>query len=529
MGLLTMEWSGSVTIICIVGLVNLGAGTSFDCPSQGNLPDPDNCKCFYECGHPDDIGVQVCRADGLYFTADGKCDWDDLCHSGCGDRPYPGTNPCSSTSTQSTITTKNPTITSTTTTSTLAPATAMASTTAEMGWEMGVTKIDIFDGFDLFDCKLSFDFKVEVNLEDVQIKNSSAECTNSTNNRSFIDKLGYHEFELPSETGENFICRVAVGMAKGKYIHGLFETLSCLSGSFPMSCPMPPATTIDFPRVKAELYGATIIRFLQLLQKPFDFNDNEINEETADGLSLAGTQYPPLTWGLVPYVFTRENEYKHRFLSLHQIYGKVPCRSSGVYLFFMAPSDFDFQQPNQINRYPDHMNQYTEDTMNRIMGVTGTGWQGSNRYDDNRSQFIIPFYVGVSGNIKSRYGDHNRNEAVERWRNMMTKRRTAGETIHFDLFFTFVELKTRVDAVLIEQLLLDTFDFIDNEDENDKRRSNGLCSDCRIYNSEITENEKDEMLDVKGPMKKNIEPWLDRLNGIYPFMKNIFGTFHRFP
>merc|ERR1719317_1513064 len=155
------------------------------------------------------------------------------------------------------------------------------------------------------------------------------------------------------------------------------------------------------------------------------------------------------------------------------------------------------------------MNQYTEDAMNRIMGVTGTGWQGSNKYDDNRRQYIIPFYVGVSGNIHERYGDHNRKEAVERWRNMMTKRRTAGwDTIHFDLFFTFVELKTRTDAILIEQLLLDTFDFIDNEDLNDKRRSIGVCSHCTIYHGDITENEKDEMLDVKGPMKKNIEPWL---------------------
>ena len=69
-----MEWN--VLIIILLALIYFESVSSIDCPNAGLIPDPENCQCFYECGHAHDEGVEFCCSEGLYFSAAGICDWD---------------------------------------------------------------------------------------------------------------------------------------------------------------------------------------------------------------------------------------------------------------------------------------------------------------------------------------------------------------------------------------------------------------------------------------------------------------------
>ena len=82
---------------------------------------------------------------------------------------------------------------------------------------------------------------------------------------------------------------------------------------------------------------------------------------------------------------------------------------------------------------------------------------------------------------------------------------------------------------MIEKLLLSTFDFIGNEDDNNAYRYVNGCKngDCIIP---IPVNDNDipagqEIVDITEKFRNHMRwLWLDSGNKILPFVNNIFGT-----
>ena len=54
-----------------------GPSTSFECPSSGLFPSPDDCSIYFQCTQ-DGIAHQQTCASGLHFNPETKiCDWPD--------------------------------------------------------------------------------------------------------------------------------------------------------------------------------------------------------------------------------------------------------------------------------------------------------------------------------------------------------------------------------------------------------------------------------------------------------------------
>jgi len=515
-----MEWS--VFIQSILFFLNLGSvfptDDGFHCPSDGIWPDPDNCQCFYDCAH--DQAYQECCPDHEYFDTSFKiCNWDY--NVDCDGRPEPG-EPTLPTSQESSTQTQSST------------------TAQELIWDKVATDVKIFDGSDYFDCVLRFEFRIEDTSDDVEIRKAEqTECIQSVYSENYVDRLDEHKFERPlerrtlvpisSQTGENLMCNVMTGMVKGNFLDCLMDTANCYVSTQHGSCQLPDQREYPQPhdskeRVPAEFYGKPLLRFLQLSKK----DQNK----------------PPLKWGQVGHT-NRPRDENGNPLPTHDFYVQTPedkhpvwkylnCAKKGpvLYMFFMS-------QTSNLDQITENTEPSEElDThMRNVFTMDNELWADPTDLDRNADDFIIPFYIGITDDVKQRYEDHNRKDAISKWRKMMKDREDWAEaeektSENFGLYFTFVELDNTIDTEIMEKFLLDMFDFINNGQGwgNNEASRTEKCVKC------LTGNERKcakcqlkptaGQHQVKVPVPRMIEyinkHWLNNVIRVYPFVKGSF-------
>merc|ERR1719309_741110 len=97
-----------------------------------------------------------------------------------------------------------------------------------------------------------------------------------------------------------------------------------------------------------------------------------------------------------------------------------------------------------------------------------------------------------------------------------------GWDTNYDLYYTYAKTHSRDHALMIEKLLLSTFDFIGNKDNNYDYRHVMGCQDCILEINDFSAEEKVD--DITTEFRYHLNwLWIDSGNKILPFVANIYG------